>query len=64
MWSLAKDFTHPGAQQRRVAQGKFERALLACCQPFPEDPAAVQNKLCRRIKGFITVNTVGFFMGL
>ena len=41
LWSLAKDFTHPRAQQRRVAQGKFERALralLALCQPFLEDP--------------------------
>ena len=53
LWSLAKDFTHPRAQQRRLAQGKFERSLLACCQPFLEDPAAVQSKLCRRIKGFI-----------
>ena len=53
LWELAKDFSHPKAQQRRLAQGKFERALLARCQAFLEDPAAVQNKLCRRIKGFI-----------
>ena len=33
LWSLAKDFTHPQAKQRRLAQGKFERALLARCQP-------------------------------
>ncbi len=38
LWSLAKDFTHPQAKQRRLAQGKFERALLARCQPFLEDP--------------------------
>ena len=30
LWSLAQDFTHPGAQQRRVAQEEFQRALLAC----------------------------------
>ena len=53
LWELAKDFSHPKAQQRRLAQGKFERALLARCQTFLEDPAAVQNKLCRRIKGSI-----------
>ena len=53
LWSLAKDFTHPQAKQRRLAQGKFERALLARCQPFLEDPVAVQSKLCRHIKGFI-----------
>ena len=53
LWELAKDFSHSKAQQRRLAQGKFERALLARCQPFLEDPAAVQNKLCRRIKGSI-----------
>ena len=53
LWELAKDFSHPKAQQRRLDQGEFERALLARCQPFLEDPAAVQNKLCRRIKGFI-----------
>ena len=53
LWSLAKDFTHLQAKQRRLAQGKFERALLARCQPFLEDPVAVQSKLCRRIKGFI-----------
>ena len=31
----------------------MERALLACCQPFLDDPAAVQGKLCRRIEKYI-----------
>ena len=62
LWSLAKDFTHPQAKQRRLAQGKFERALLARCQPFLEDPVAVQSKLCRRIKGFIKELFVELFV--
>ena len=53
LWSMAKDCTHRRAQQRRLAQGKLERALLACCQPFLDDPAAVQGKLCRRIEKHI-----------
>ena len=53
LWELGKDFSHPKAKQRRLAQGKFERALLARCQPFLEDSSAVQNKLCRRIEKHI-----------
>ena len=53
LWELAKDFTHPKAKQRRLAQDGFEQAMLARCQPFLEDSSAVQNKLCRRIEKHI-----------
>ena len=53
LWELAKDFTHPEAKQRRLAQDGFEQAMLARCQPFLEDSSAVQNKLCRRIEKHI-----------
>ncbi len=51
--SDAKAFTHPDARQRRLAQGRLERKLLARCRPFLNGPLAVQGKLCRRIEGFI-----------
>ena len=53
LWELAKDFTHPKAKQRRLAQDGFEQAMLARCQPSLEDSSAVQNKLCRRIEKHI-----------
>ena len=61
-WSAAvheaKTFTHPDEGQRRRAQQRLERKLLACCHPFladplAADPLAVQAKLCRRILRFI-----------
>ena len=59
---LGQGLHPPQAKQRRLAQGKFERALLARCQPFLEDPVAVQSKLCRRIKGFIKELFVELFV--
>ena len=49
----AKAFIHPGARQRRLAQRRLERKLLARCRPYHDDPLAVQRKLCRRVERFI-----------
>ena len=43
----------PDARQRRRAQLRLERKLLACCRPYCQEPTAVQGKLCRRIETFI-----------
>ena len=53
IYTEAKTFTHPDEGQRRRAQQRLERKLLACCHPFLADPLAVQAKLCRRILRFI-----------
>ena len=37
----------------RRSNAGWPRESLTRCQPFLEDPVAVQSKLCRRIKGFI-----------
>ena len=53
VYAEAKTFTHPDERQRHRAQLRLERKLLDCCRPFLDDPSAVQDKLCRRIEGFI-----------
>ena len=53
LFAVAKAFVHPGARQRRLAQLRLERKLLAGCRPYLDDPLAVQGKLCRRIERFI-----------
>ena len=53
LYQQAKAFTHPGEQQRRIAQLTLERRLLAFCQPYLDDPSAVQARLCRRINNHI-----------
>ena len=58
LYAKAKAFTHPGAEQRRLAQLELERKLLARRRPFLDDPLAVQGKLCRRIERFIKEVTV------
>lgn len=41
---------HAGARAPARAQQRYEQALLALCQPYLDDPVAVQAKLCRRIQ--------------
>ena len=53
LYAEGKDSVHLEAQQRRRAQVRLERKLLARCRPFLEDPLALQGKLCRRIDRFI-----------
>ncbi len=53
IYAEAKAFIHPEARQRRLAQLRLERKLLARCRRFLDDPLAVQGKLCRRIERFI-----------
>ena len=53
IYSAAKSFAHPQARQRRLAQGRLGRKLLACCRPYCQEPTAVQGKLCRHIETFI-----------
>ena len=53
LYAAAKAFVQPGARQRRLAQLRLERKLLARCRPFLDDPLAVQGRLCRRIERFI-----------
>lgn len=53
LFAEAKAFVHPEAKQRRLAQLKLERKLMARCAPHLDDPLAVQGKLCRRIERFI-----------
>ena len=38
---------------RHQAQQQLSQELLALCQPFLDDPLAVQGKLCRRIQRFL-----------
>ena len=53
IYAEAKAIVHPEARQRRVAQLRLERKLLARCRKFLDDPLAVQGKLCKRIQRFI-----------
>ena len=53
LYAEAKAFVHSEARQRRLAQLRLERKLLARCRPFLDDPLAFQGKLCRRIERFI-----------
>ncbi len=53
IYTEAKAIVHPEARQRRVAQLRLERKLLARCRQFLDDPLAVQGKLCKRIQRFI-----------
>ena len=53
IYRQAKAFAHPDGGQRRLAQRRFERKLLAQCRPCLKDPTAVQAKLCRRIEQHI-----------
>jgi predicted alpha/beta hydrolase family esterase len=61
IYKQAKAVAHPfgrlrassDLKQRRQAQKRLEHKLVACCQPFVDNPLAVQNKLCRRIERFI-----------
>ena len=53
LYQQAKAFTHPAEQQRRSAQLALERRLLALCQPYLDDPSAVQARLCRRMENHI-----------
>jgi transposase len=42
-------FEHPDERERQAQQRDLEERLLVVCQPFLDDPLAVQRKLCRRI---------------
>ena len=53
LYRQAVSFSHPSEKQRRAARLELERRLLALCQPYLEDPLAVQAKLCRRIERHI-----------
>ena len=53
LYQQAKAFTHPAERQRRTAQLALERRLLALCQPYLDDPSAVQARLCRRMENHI-----------
>lgn len=50
LYRRAVAFTSADARTRRRAQRRYEQRLLALCQPYLEDPTAVQAKLCRRIQ--------------
>lgn len=53
LYTEAKAWVSPQAQQRRLAQLMLEGRLLALCRPFLKDPLALQGKLCRRMEQFI-----------
>lgn len=53
LYEEAKAFVQSDPRQRQRLQLRCERRLLALCQPFLEDPVALQGKLCRRIERFI-----------
>ena len=53
LYTDAKAVVHPDIKQRRQAQKRLERQLVACCHPFVDDTLAVQDRLCRRIVRFI-----------
>ena len=53
LYRQAVSFSHPSEKQRRAARLELERRLLALCQPYLEDPLAVQAKLCRRMKNHV-----------
>ena len=53
LYAEAKAFVSPDERERRRAQLRYERRLLARCRPFLGDPLAVQGRLCRRIQRFI-----------
>lgn len=41
-------------RQRQRAQRQLSQELLAVCQPFLDDPVAVQRRLCKRVERFLT----------
>ena len=49
LYCQAKAFTHPSERRRLTIQLALEQRLLALCQPYLDDPSAVQARLCRRI---------------
>ncbi len=53
VYEKAKAFTLPSERPRRRAQLALEQRLLALCQPYRDDPSAVQAKLCRRVEKHI-----------
>ncbi len=53
LYRQATAFTHPAEQQRRTAKMALERRLPVLCRPFPDDPSAVQARLCRRMENHI-----------
>jgi hypothetical protein len=50
LYRRAVAFTSPDARARVRALRRYERRLLTLCQPYLDDPTAVQAKLCRRIQ--------------
>lgn len=50
LFEEAKAFTSPDGRERQRMQRVFEERLLVHCQPFLDDPLAVQRTLCRRIQ--------------
>jgi transposase len=50
LYRRAVAFTRAGARARRRAQRRYEERLPALCQPYLDDPTAVQAKLCRRMR--------------
>jgi transposase len=53
LYDEAEAFAHPLEAPRLAKQRELEERLLARCQPFLDDPLAVQGKLCRRIAKYL-----------
>jgi transposase len=54
LFKQAVAFTGADARACLRAQQRYEQRLLALCQPFLDDPAAVPSRLCRRIQRHLT----------
>ena len=53
LYTKAREWAAAGGRPLRQGQLALEERLLTLCQPFLEDPLAVQAKLCRRIERHI-----------
>jgi transposase len=50
LYTQAKAFRSDDPRQRLRARRRFERSLLAVCEPFCGDPGAAQRVLCQRVQ--------------
>jgi transposase len=53
-YRAAVAFSSPVERERLRAKRRFERGLLAVCQPFLADQRAPQRRLCLRIQRFLS----------
>ena len=54
IFDRGKAVTTSDSRQRQQAQRQLSQELLTLCQPFLDDPLAVQRRLCRRIERFLS----------